>query len=303
MADLTVKQGCRGDMVPAPHFVTVGAEKERSGMHIRDLRGIGLMLGLTVATLLVACGGSASTTTTDRTAKASARAGASTSVGAVPITLRAADGTTVYGALYAAPSPKAVILLFHQAGSSKDEYATIAPRLVKAGYTALAIDQRSGGDLFGPNQTAAHARGATDYLDAKADLQAALDWAVPQHKPVILWGSSYSSALVFLVAAENPGEVAAVMAFSPGEYLGAPSLVRQAASHVDVPVFVTSARNADEIAAAQSIVDALMTKQHVQFVPKVAGVHGSSTLIAARNKRGEAENWAAVNAFLAAVAP
>lgn len=48
-----------------------------------------------------------------------------------------------------------MILLFHQAGSSKAEYATISPRLVAAGYSALAIDQRSGGELFGSNETAA----------------------------------------------------------------------------------------------------------------------------------------------------
>lgn len=80
-------------------------------------------------------------------------------VAAVPrptaVFLKAADGVLVHGLEYRAIRPRALILLFHQAGSSKAEYATIAPRLAAAGYTSLAIDQRSGGSLLGPNATVA----------------------------------------------------------------------------------------------------------------------------------------------------
>lgn len=227
----------------------------------------------------------------------------STSDAAKPLVLKAADGVSIHAALYAAPQPKAIILLFHQAGSGKGEYATIAPRLVKLGYAALAIDQRSGGDLFGANETASAVSGQPSYLDAKVDLQAALDWAKPQGKPIILWGSSYSSALVFLVAAENPGMVTALLSFSPGEYLGQPDLVRRNAAKLAVPVFVTSAKDAGEIAAAKAIVDAVPGTGEVQAVPAIAGVHGSSTLIADRNPAGAEDNWRAVTAFLKRVAP
>ena len=47
-----------------------------------------------------------------------------------PVTLTAADGVKVYGTWYRAAQPKALILLFHQAGSGRGEYATIAPKLV-----------------------------------------------------------------------------------------------------------------------------------------------------------------------------
>jgi alpha-beta hydrolase superfamily lysophospholipase len=70
------------------------------------------------------------------------------------VMLRARDGVSISGLAYAADHPKAIVLLFHQAGSSKAEYATIAPRLAAAGFSALAIDQRSGGSLYGPNDTA-----------------------------------------------------------------------------------------------------------------------------------------------------
>ena len=225
------------------------------------------------------------------------------SVATRTVELRAADGVTVFGTFYPAPRPKAVILLFHQAGSSSGEYATIAPRLVEAGYSALAIDQRSGGGLFGINRTARAFERKPQYLDAKPDLEAALAWAKGQGKPAILWGSSYSAALVFLVAAEHPGEVTAVMAFSPGEYLGRDDMVREAAAKVTAPIFVTSAKDSKEIAEARAILNGSAARTKVAFVPKKGGVHGSSTLIEAKNKTGADENWEAVLGFLREVAP
>jgi len=217
-----------------------------------------------------------------------------------PVLFKAADGVTVHGAYYKAPTPKALILLFHQAGSSKDEYAGIAPRLVDAGYSAMAIDQRSGGTMFGLNQTAAALGHKADYLEARPDLEAAVRWGEAQKLPVILWGSSYSAALVFLVAADHP-ELKAMLAFSPGEYLDHKDMVKQAAAKVRVPVYVTSASDPEEIAVAQSILAASPATVKVQFVPK-AGVHASSTLLRARNPKGAAANWPPVLAFLRRVA-
>jgi dienelactone hydrolase len=225
-----------------------------------------------------------------------------------PVLLKAADGVTVFGLHYRAEHPRAMILLFHQAGSSKDEYATIAPRLVAAGYSALAIDQRSGGGLYGQNETAAnapHKPGESEdagYPAAEADLKAALDWGVHQKLPIVLWGSSYSAALVFDVAAQNPGKVKALLAFSPGEYMPDKHFVGHAASALAIPVFVDSAANPEEIKAAKSIADAVPGGRATQYVP-VAGVHGSSTLIPAKNPRGADSNWQAALAFLKKVAP
>ena len=220
-----------------------------------------------------------------------------------PVTLTAADGVKVYGTWYRAAQPKALILLFHQAGSGSGEYATIAPKLVAQGYSALAIDQRAGDGMFGENRTATELGREAGYLDAKPDLEAALAWAKDKKLPVLLWGSSYSAALVFLVATEQPGEVAGVLAFSPGEYLGTEGMVKAAAAKVSVPVFVTSAKDEKEIAAARSIESAAPGASNTLFVPQKGGVHGSSTLIPARNAAGAEENWNAVLAFLRRVAP
>src|SRR5215470_19248619 len=212
------------------------------------------------------------------------------------VTLRARDGVSISGLAYTADYPISIVLLFHQAESSKAEYATIAPRLVAAGFTALAIDQRSGGSLFGPNETARRLGKEAGYEQAKPDLEAALDWATAKHLPVVLWGSSYSASLVFEVAADHPQEVGAVMAFSPGEYFDDTKAVARAAAKVRVPIYITSAPDAGEVSDAKAILAASPAPSKTQYVPQV-GVHGSSTLIEAEDPKGAAENWKHVLAF------
>lgn len=220
---------------------------------------------------------------------------------AAPIMLHAADGVKVYASYYPAMRAKAVILLFHQAGSSKDEYRSIAPRLAAQGYSALAVDQRSGGSLFGRNETAAGIGADPGFLDAAKDLDAAIRWARARKLPIVLWGSSYSAALVILEAARQT-DVKAVLAFSPGEYLGDANPVRRAAAKIHIPLYVTSASDPREIAAARTIVVAAPTQIKRQFIAR-RGIHGSSTLIAQRNPLGADDNWASVEAFLRRVLP
>lgn len=106
-------------------------------------------------------------------------------------------------------------------------------------------------------------------------------------------------ALVFLLAAEHRREIRATLAFSPGEYLRGSSTVRKAAAQVQIPIFVTSAKVPEEIAMAKSILDASHSAKKTQFVPQIAGVHGSSTLREDQNPDGAEENWLAVKQFLA----
>ncbi len=215
---------------------------------------------------------------------------------ATPVTLAAKDGVKLFARYYEAPNPKAIILLFHQAGSNKAEYATIAPRLVAAGYSALALDQRSGGRRFGAaNETVGAAKRNYTYLEAKPDLEAALAWAQEKRLPIVIWGSSYSAALVYVVAAENQDKVSAALAFSGGDFLGG-GRVSKAAKAITIPFFATSARS--EAPSMQPILARAPSKQKIFFVPKTEGVHGSSTLITAENPQGAEQTWAAVLSFL-----
>ena len=218
------------------------------------------------------------------------------------VSFAASDQVKVFADYYSAGAKtKPLLLLFHQAGSNRGEYEEIVPNLVALGFNALAIDQRSGGEMWGrDNETVRHLGKSAGYDEALRDLEAALKWANSSgHSgPIAVWGSSYSAALVFLLAARHPREIGALLAFSPGEYLDGPSDVRKAAAKLSLPVFVTSAKSKDEIDAARTILDATMSTEKTQFVPRSEGVHGSSTLRKDRNPRGAAENWAAVKNFL-----
>jgi dienelactone hydrolase len=251
------------------------------------------------AALFALAGCQQAATTPAPSGQASEQAGQKAEMAVSDVSFLADDGLMVSGRYYRAARPKAIILLFHQADSSQAEYATIAPRLVKLGYSALAIDQRSGGSMFGPNLTAARLGRAADYNAALRDLEAALAWSRDAHLPTIVWGSSYSSALVFKLAAKHQTDIDALLAFSPGEYLGPGKPVATAAATVKVPTYISVSNSADELAGAKPIFDAIASSEKTLHVPPI-GVHGSSSLITDRNPGGAEENWSAVNRFLAA---
>lgn len=222
---------------------------------------------------------------------------------AEPVTLTAADGVKVYGQYWPAPGGKApLILAFHQADSSHAEYEPLAPRLNRAGFSVLAIDQRSGGGEFGgKNQTAATLGREASYDDALPDMEAAVAWgrARAGGAPLLVWGSSYSAALVFVLAARHLADVQGLLAFSPSEYLGKPGSVGRAARSLKLPVFIDQATDEEEIASSRAIFDVLPSGDKTLFLATTSGVHGSATLRADRNKAGAEEHWRAVMAFLA----
>jgi hypothetical protein len=75
-----------------------------------------------------------------------------------PVSFVTSDNVTIFADYYGGrDAGRPLILLFHQAGSNRAEYAPIAPMLVALGFDALAIDQRSGGSLWGhANETVQH---------------------------------------------------------------------------------------------------------------------------------------------------
>jgi dienelactone hydrolase len=217
---------------------------------------------------------------------------------AEPVSFSARDGVQIYGDFRNADGQaRGMILLFHMAGSNKGEYAPLAPILNKAGFATLAVDLRSGGDLWnGVNQTVASAKADYNYADAIPDLDASIDYAEAKHAgPLAVWGSSYSSALVFIAAASHP-EVKALLAFSPAEYITGHS-IKNAAAKLSIPVFITSAPDSGEVSAGMALADAVQHRKAVQYVPN-HGVHGSSTLRRDENPEGADENWKHVMAFL-----
>ncbi len=148
------------------------------------------------------------------------------------------------------------------------------------------------------NQTAQRARAhglPTDYLDAEQDIVAAVDYAykLGGNKPVILFGSSYSSSLALKIGAEN-SKVMAVIAFSPGEYFGDALNLKQSIRGLDKPTFVTSARN--EAPSVTELVDGLQSAELIHFIPQGEGIHGSAALWT--SQPNHEKYWKALKAFL-----
>jgi alpha-beta hydrolase superfamily lysophospholipase len=182
------------------------------------------------------------------------------------------------------------ILLCHQAGWSRGEYREIAPKLNELGFNCFAIDQRSGGEVNGiVNETnkRAKAEGKGDtFADAEQDMIAALKFVREKtttsngEQKIILWGSSYSSALSLRIAGEHPDLVDGVLAFAPGEYFkrfGKPGdWIGTSAKKIECPAFITSAKK--EQGNWQSIYDAIPGDSKTMFLPETAGNHGSRAL-------------------------
>lgn len=78
----------------------------------------------------------------------------------------------------------------------------------------------------------------------------------------------------------------------------ASSIVREAASKLQTPLFLTSAKQDDEIADAAALLKASPARFKTQYVPTTGGKHGSATLLLDRNPTGAEDNWRAVFQFL-----
>lgn len=215
-----------------------------------------------------------------------------------PITLQASGDVAVHGTLTRAEANSGtILLLFHQAHGNRHEYDPLIPTFTQLGYDTLAIDQRSGGNLFdGHNQTVKEKGDSADYIDALPDLKAALKWARDhRYVTIVAVGSSYSSSLAILLAGDHPDGLTAVASFSPGEYFADKNAVKNAAAKITVPFYITTDP------AEEKNVDEVLSKAHgdniVRYKPE-NGVHGASTLVQSRDPKGYRKNLQSFAGFL-----
>ncbi len=216
------------------------------------------------------------------------------------------DGLKITADLYINnPESSSFIILFHRAGWSRGEYREIAPRLNKQGFNCIAVDQRSGGKINDvDNLTFTEAKKknlGVNFVDALPDMLASIDYVkknYPNVKKLLIWGSSYTSALVLKIAGDKLRDFDGVVSFAPGEYFkwcGEPKdYITKAAKNIDVPVFITSAKN--EIQKWKPIYDVISTKTKVCYIPKEDGIHGAQTLWKSIPNNGE--YWTALTKYL-----
>ena len=125
------------------------------------------------------------------------------------IQFKSKDGLRITADFYPVEQPKGFILLCHRSHYNRGEYRESAPKLNKLGFSCLAIDQRSGMKVFGViNETSALAKQkglSTGYLDARQDIEAAVDVAYEMNgnNPIFILGSSYPASLALMISTET----------------------------------------------------------------------------------------------------
>jgi dienelactone hydrolase len=214
------------------------------------------------------------------------------------ISIKPEGGLELTADYYPNKSAKKIIILFHQADYSRGEYKNIAPRLVKEGFACLAVDLRSGGlvnEIF--NETAKRAKEQnlkTDYLDAKADMRAAINYVAENtDKDIYIWGSSYSAGLALIVGRDE--RVKRVVAFSPGEYFETPDFLKEEAAALNKPTFITGGV-AEYDNVVMPIVNVMLPQQVTAHRPSGMSDHGSKALDI--NSSTTDETWSRLLGFL-----
>ena len=217
-------------------------------------------------------------------------------------TFQSLDGLLITADIYNVSGkiqPKSyTIVLCHQAKYSRGEFRETANKLNNIGYNCLVPDLRSGVEVNDVrNQT--HFRALdkhlpTDYLDAEQDIVAVVNFAFEKYdRKIILLGSSYSASLALKIGKGNK-KVAAIIAFSPGEYFGKKLNLRKAIAGLKKPVFLTSTRK--ESQALAELAEVIKSNIKIRYIPKTAGFHGSKALWS--DNEGNEGYWKAMKEFL-----
>ena len=156
------------------------------------------------------------------------------------------DGLEITADEYIIDPFKPYVLLFHEQGSSRGEFSTIARRLNKLDYNCLAVDLRNGGEYnYVSNETAKQLRekGLEAGVDEiEQDMLAAIQYVDEKSNlPVVLFGSGANGSLSLKIALSD-SIVRAVVALSPGEYFMPEIKIQDIISPLEKPVFITSSK-------------------------------------------------------------
>jgi len=197
------------------------------------------------------------------------------------VKFNAADGLVITADEYVVDPGNPYILLFHEQGSSRGEYSTIARRLNKLNYNCLAVDLRNGGNFnYISNETARQLRETNleaGLQDIELDVKAAISYARKKSKlPVVLFGSGANGSLSLKTALAD-SSVRAVVALSPGEYFMPEIKIQDAIADLGKPVFIGSSKA--EFPYVSELASGMDPEYVTLFEPKQgAGERGTRSL-------------------------
>lgn len=214
------------------------------------------------------------------------------------ISFIAPDDLKITADLYDAGANAPVIVLCHQANSSRGEFKNIAPKLKDLGFTCLALDLRNGGETNGvKNETtvdAVNKKFPTSLIYCEQDILAGIAYVEENLNPekILLMGGSYSASIILMIGAYDD-RIDAMVSFSPGEYIDDLSISTYI-QYITQPVFATGARN--EITDVKEMIS-VMNEEHVTlFSPSGEGDHGNFSLDP--KTENSKEYWSALEKFL-----
>jgi pimeloyl-ACP methyl ester carboxylesterase len=214
------------------------------------------------------------------------------------ITFLAADKLEITADLYLFDAGAPYIILFHQENSSRGEYREIAPRLQRLGFNCLAVDLRSGKESnFVQNETAVLTQKnnlPATILDCEKDILAAMNHIEKTtiKNQYILFGSSFSASLAMKAANRNK-RVAAVIAYSPGEYFS-PVSVKDWLKDFDRLIYVSSTKREQPFVA--ELVKDVPAQVLTIYQPPGDGVRGAPALGSSHPQAGEC--WMSLMMFI-----
>ena len=214
------------------------------------------------------------------------------------VTFPSADGLEITADEYFIDPAKPYVLLFHEQGSSRGEYSTIARRLCKLDYNCLAVDLRNGGSYdYVSNETVRRLRekrSETGVPNIEEDMQAAISYAHEKSSlPVVLFGSGANGSLSLKIALASE-DVRAVVALSPGEYFMPGLKIQDVISPLKKPVFITSSKA--ELPYVSQLASGIEQEYVTLFEPKQGdGDRGTRSLSAEYEYNNE--YWIALMLF------
>lgn len=189
------------------------------------------------------------------------------------ILLKTGDGWAIHGVFIAPAKGKAVALLIHGAGSSRNEWAPFAHALMKRGIGSVAIDLRGHGkSTAGPKgKRDFRSFAPRDWIESVRDIEAAAGFLAQGGFPgsrIILVGASVGANIAAMAAPSTDAH--ALVLLSPGlNYLG----VLLPTDFEELPVLTVAARSDPPAWQASQ----LLKKQGVPFYRAPSG-HGVNML-------------------------
>lgn len=186
------------------------------------------------------------------------------------VKFNSSDGLEITADEYIIDPAKPYVLLFHEQGSSRGEFSTIARRLCKLDFNCLAVDLRNGGnDNYVSNETAKRLREKrleAGISEIEEDARAAIQYAYEKsNRPVVLFGSSANGSICLKIAIAD-SSVRAVVALSPGEYFMPEIKIQDAIAPLKKPVFITSSK--EEVPYVTELASGIEKDYVTLFEPK-----------------------------------